>query len=74
MQQTQNIQNTISALEEIQQAGVTLAEATKSLHRKENVPFDDIWPAIMKIRQISEKEAMKLTKEWCGHWENGKYY
>ena len=64
-----NIQNTISALEEMQQAGVTLAEATNSLHRKENVPFDELWPAIMKIRQISEKEAMRLTKGWCGHWE-----
>jgi hypothetical protein len=71
---TKRIQKTISALEEIQQAGVTLAEATKSLHRKENVPFDDIWPAIMKIRQISEKEAMQLTKEWCGHWKNRKEY
>jgi len=61
-----NIGKTISALEQLQEAGVTLAEATKSLHRKENIPFDDIWPAIMKIRQISEKEAMQLTKEWCG--------
>ena len=65
MYDSNKTQKTISALEEIQQAGVTLAEATKSLHRKENVPFDDIWPAIMKIRETSEKEAMQLTKEWC---------
>ena len=67
MYEFRNVEKTISALKEIQDVGVTLAEATKSLHRKENVPFDDIWPAIMKIRQISEKEAMQLTKEWCGH-------
>jgi len=65
MYEYKNIKKTVSELEEIQEAGVTLAEATKLLHRKENVPFDDIWPAIMKIRQISEKEAMSLTKEWC---------
>lgn len=64
---SKKIQETISALEEIQKAGVTLAEATKSLHRKENVPFDDIWPAIMTLREIGEKEAMQLTKEWCGY-------
>jgi hypothetical protein len=56
----------------MQQTGITLAEATKSLHRKDNVPFDDIWPAIMKIRQTSEKEAMQITKDWCVHCKNGK--
>ena len=61
-----NTQKTVSALNEIQQADATLAEATKSLHRKQHVPFDDIWPAIMVIRQVSEKEAMQLAKAWCG--------
>ena len=64
---TKKIQETISALEEIQQTGVSLTEATKSLHMKEYIPFDDIWPAIMNICQTSEKEAMRLTKEWCGY-------
>ncbi len=68
------IQTTISALREIQQAGMTLAEATRLLHRKENVPFDDIWPAIMHTCQISEKEAMQLTKEWCVLWKNRDEY
>jgi len=55
----------ISALEEVQAAGVTLAEAVQLLHSKENVPFDAIWPAVMIIQQVSEREAMQLTKEWC---------
>ncbi len=65
MYRSTKIQTTISTLKEIQQAGVSLTEATRSLHRNENVPFDDIWPAIMQLRQISEKEAMQLTKQWC---------
>jgi len=59
------IQITISALKDAQQAGITLAEATRLLHRKRNIPFDDLWPAIMQIHQISENEAMRLTKDWC---------
>ena len=55
----------ISKLVEIQGTGVTLAEAIHKLHKKENVPFDDIWPAVMIIQQVSEREAMQLTKEWC---------
>jgi len=62
-----SIENTISALVVTQKAGVTLAEATRSIHSNDNVSFDDIWPAIMKIRQLSEKEAMQLTKKWCGY-------
>ena len=54
----------VAALKETTKAGISLAEATKSLHAKENVPFDDIWPAVMILRQVSEKEAMRLTKEW----------
>ena len=65
-----NIENIISSLEEIQKAGVSLAEATKSLHMKENIPFDDIWPAIIQLLQLSEKEAMRTTKEWCLHCDN----
>lgn len=69
MYRTKKTQQTISALEAIQQTGASLAEAIESLHLKENVAFDDIWPAIMKIRQLSEKEAMQLTKECCGYWK-----
>ena len=65
MYRTKKLQTTISTLKEIQQTGMTLAEATRSLYRKANVSFDDIWPAIMCICEISEKEAMRLTKEWC---------
>jgi len=67
---TSDIQNIISMMEQIRQADVTLAEATKHLHQKENIPFDKIWPAIMKIQQLSEKEAMSLTKEWCTPWDD----
>lgn len=66
MYKRQQIQEVLSALEKMQQAGVALSEACKSLHRKQNVPFDDIWPAVMIIRQLSEREAMQLTKQWCG--------
>ena len=66
------IQETISNLKKMQQAGISLAEATKSLHLDEHVPFDDIWPAIMKLHHLSEKEAMQLTKEWCVYSKNGK--
>ena len=59
------IQETLASLKEMQQAGLTLAEATYSLHREKDIPFDDIWPAIMKILETSEKEAMQLTKQWC---------
>jgi len=55
----------VSTREEIQAEGVTLAESIISPHRKEGVPFDDIWPAVMIIRQVSEREAMQLTKDWC---------
>ena len=55
----------ITTLEEAQATGVTLAEAIHSLHGKDNVPFDDLWPAVMIIQQVSEREAMQLTKEWC---------
>lgn len=55
----------ISALKQSQGAGVSLAEAINSLHNLDKVPFDDIWPAVMVIRQVSEKEALQLTKEWC---------
>lgn len=55
----------ISLLEEIQKAELSLAEATKLLYQEENVPFDDIWPAIMVIEQISEKQALQRTKDWC---------
>jgi len=65
MHDSKKISETIFSLEEIQQAGMTLAEAARSLHLKEMVPFDDIWPAVMQLRQLSEKEAMRLTKEWC---------
>ncbi len=65
---TDKIQLTISTLKEIQKAGMTLAAATRSLHKKENIPFDELWPAIMQIRQISEKEAMQLTKDCCVLW------
>ena len=65
MYRTKKLQATISTLKELQQSGVTLAEASRTLHKKEHIPFDDIWPAIMCLRQISEKEAMRLTKEWC---------
>ena len=64
MYRSKNIQETISALADIQQSGVTLEEATKLLHLNKNVSFDDIWLAIIKIRQLSEKEAMQLTKKW----------
>jgi len=57
-------------IEEIRQADVSIAEAIKRLHQKENMPFDKIWPAIMKIRQVSEKEAMSLTKRWCTQRDN----
>ena len=66
------IQQTISALEDMQQAGISLAAATKSLHQNEHVPFDDLWLAIIKIRQVSEKEAMQFTKECCVYSKNGK--
>ena len=59
------VQATITSLKETQQAGVILSEAVRSFHRKGNVSFDEIWPAIMYMRQISEKEAMRLTKDWC---------
>ncbi len=70
MYRTKKILETISTLDEMQQSGVTLAEAVKLLHQKETIPFDDIWPAIMKLCQTSEKEAMQLTKEWCGYYKN----
>lgn len=70
MYKTKKILETISILDEMQQSGVTLAEAVKSLHQKETIPFDDIWPAVMTIHQTSEKEAMQLTKEWCGYYKN----
>ena len=69
MYRTKEIQKTISALQAIQQNGTSLAEAIELLRIKKNVTFDDIWPAVMKIRQLSEKEAMRLTKECCGYWK-----
>jgi hypothetical protein len=65
-----DIQDIISMIEEIRQTDATLAEAARCLYQKENIPFDNIWPAIMKIRQLSEKEAMSLTKEWCIRRDN----
>jgi len=70
MYRTETIQNTVAALEKIQQDGMTLAQATKVLHKDKKIPFDDIWPAIMRIQQLSEKEAMRTTKEWCEFYRN----
>lgn len=70
MTYTSDIHDIISMIEDIQQANLTLAEAANRLHQKENIPFDKIWPAIMKIQQLSEKEAMSLTKEWCTRWDD----
>lgn len=67
MYRNKNIEETLSSLKKLQQAGLSLEQATKTLHKKENVPFDDIWPAIMRLRQLSEKEAMRSTKDWCLH-------
>jgi len=58
---------TLAELEEIQAAGVSLAEAVKSLHLKENVALDDIWPAIMLLKGITKKDAEYLVDQWCGH-------
>jgi len=65
MEQTRTTQQTISELEEIQEAGVTLGEAVKSLHKKENVEPLYIWPAIMEICSVNENEARNLTNNWC---------
>jgi len=65
MYETKQILKAISTLKECQLTGVTLAQATELLHKNYGFSFDDIWPAIMKLRQVSEKEAMRLTKEWC---------
>ena len=69
MYRSKEIQITISALQAIQQNGTSLAEAIELLHIKKNVAFDDIWPAVMEVCQLSEKEAMQLTKECCGYWK-----
>ena len=69
MYRAKKIQQTISSLKSTQQAGASLEEAIESLHVEQNIAFDDIWPAIMKIRQLSEKQAMQLTKECCGYWK-----
>ena len=74
MVQARTTQQTISELEEIQDADVTLPEAVKSLHRKENVSIENIWPAIMEIRGIEKEEAKNLAIKWCGHWDNNETY
>lgn len=70
MYRSRNTQQTLSALDALLQNGASLADAIETLHIQKNVPFDDIWPAIMKLCQLSEKEAMQLTKQNCGYWKN----
>lgn len=67
MYRTKKIQQTISALDAMQQTGASLAEAVESLYVEQNIPFDNIWPAIMVVCQLSEKEATQLTKQDCGY-------
>lgn len=67
MYSTKKIQQTISTLEAMLQTGASIEDAIESLHVEQNIPFDDIWPAIMRICQLSEKEAMQLTKQHCGY-------
>lgn len=55
----------IATLNEKQAAGMTLSEAVHALHVQDKVPFDDIWPALMRLQQVSEKEAMRFTKACC---------
>lgn len=69
MYQSRNIQQTLSALDALLQNGVSLANAIETLHIVQNIPFDDIWPAIMQRCQLSEKEAMQFTKQHCGYWK-----
>lgn len=59
------VQEVISSLLELQQTGMELPEALALVYVQENIEFDDIWPAVMKIHQLSEKEAMYLTKKYC---------
>ncbi len=65
MVNTRTTRQTISELEEIQEAGTSLEEAVKSLHRKENVGLMLIWPAIVEIRGVGKKEAKILANKWC---------
>lgn len=69
MYRSETIQQTLSALDALLQNGTSLADAIETLHIEKNIPFDDIWPAIMQFCQLSEKEAMQLTKQHCGYWK-----
>ena len=70
MYRTKNLTQTIYLLKEMQNKGMPLSEAIKQLYSKENFLFDDLWPAVMSINMVSEKEAMQLTKEWCSYYKN----
>lgn len=65
MTDSQKTKEVIAALEKFQATGITLTEAIKQLYKNESVAFDDIWPAVMQIEQVSEREAMRLTKDGC---------
>ena len=54
----------------MQTKGMPLAEVALLLCPKENVLFDDIWSAVMSKNMVSEKAAIQVTKEWCGHYKD----
>lgn len=58
------LQRTISALNDLQQSGASLAQAANTLYSSNDYNFDELWLAVMTIAQLSEKEAMRLTKDW----------
>jgi hypothetical protein len=69
MYRSHNIQKTLSALDALLQNGTSLEDAIEILHIEKNTPFDELWPAIMRFCQLSEKEAMQFTKHHCGYWK-----
>ncbi|KZZ59026.1 hypothetical protein A3762_06335 [Oleiphilus sp. HI0125] len=59
----------IQDLNEIQSVGVTLEEATLSYHKKEEVSFEEIWPAILQILETDETHAKELATQWCTQYD-----
>ena len=58
------IDETISALKEIQEAGVAIEEASVTLHKKEGVSINLIAGAVSLMQSIHVDDAQLLVKEW----------
>lgn len=61
----ERISGVVTALREIMTAGVSLEEASKSLHRKEDVPLSGMAAAIGILLDTDSKDAMRKAEQWC---------